>query len=104
MAKDNELKETQSTNQHLEKIELQPLQTLTEESTAHLLNKTKCTHEGNLPAALFCKHCGEPINIIKQIRQYQILQILAEEAAINSYIACEKNNDIHNSYQLLNLQ
>lgn len=67
-------------------------------------HQTKCTHEGNLPEALFCKHCGEPINVIKQIRQYQLLQSIAEEAAINSYVACQKNNDIHNSYQILTLQ
>ena len=74
-----------------EKIALQP-------------NQTKCTHEGNLPSALFCKHCGEPIKIIKQIRQYQVLQILAAEAGITNYVVCEKKDALQNSYQFFNLQ
>ncbi|MDJ0620165.1 MAG: protein kinase [Calothrix sp. MO_192.B10] len=63
----------------------------------------KCTHEGNSPQDLFCKDCGEPINILQQIRQYQVLKILTKEAGINSYVACKKNHDTH-KYQRLSLQ
>lgn len=87
-------------NQKHEKIEIQPLQPITQGSVFSEQQETKiCTHEGNLLGALFCKHCGEPLQVIKQIRQYQVLQVIAEEKVSNIYIACVKTNRISNPYQ-----
>ncbi|MUG94194.1 protein kinase [Scytonema sp. UIC 10036] len=100
-AESKEFKETRFSPQNREKLEPQ-VQLTTRESTPQ--KETKCRHEGNLPGVLFCKHCGQPIDVLKQIRQYQVLQILAEEENRNTYIACEKTDDMSNPYRILALQ
>jgi serine/threonine protein kinase, bacterial len=35
-----------------------------------------CTHAGNFPGNLFCVHCRQPLNVLRTIRQYQVLRLL----------------------------
>jgi serine/threonine protein kinase, bacterial len=50
-----------------------------------------CQHLGNLGNTLFCKHCGEPINVIYQIEQYQILKTLGQGGMGTTYLAWDKS-------------
>ncbi len=46
-----------------------------------------CTHADNPPDTLFCIHCGQPIIISHQIRNYQILRILGQGGMGTTYLA-----------------
>lgn len=46
-----------------------------------------CTHSGNLPDALFCIHCGQPITIAKTVYHYQILKTLGQGGMGTTYLA-----------------
>ena len=36
----------------------------------------RCDHAGNPEGTLFCIHCGQPIQVQKSVRQYQVLRVL----------------------------
>lgn len=40
------------------------------------LNSPRCDHAGNPAEALFCIHCGQPVQVQKTVRQYQVLRVL----------------------------
>ena len=46
-----------------------------------------CTHLDNPPDILFCIHCGQPIIVSHQIRDYQILRILGQGGMGTTYLA-----------------
>jgi serine/threonine protein kinase, bacterial len=50
-----------------------------------------CQHLDNPSNTLFCKHCGEPINVIYQIHQYQILKTLGQGGMGTTYLAWDKS-------------
>lgn len=50
-----------------------------------------CQHLDNPGNTLFCKHCGEPINVIYQIYQYQILKTLGQGGMGTTYLAWDKS-------------
>ena len=47
-----------------------------------------CTHRNNPPGNLFCENCGEPIFVLRTIRQYQVLQTLGQGGMGTTYLAC----------------
>ena len=46
-----------------------------------------CQHQGNPADQLFCIHCGQPINIVKTVRSYQILKVLGQGGMGTTYLA-----------------
>ncbi|MBD2097448.1 protein kinase [Trichocoleus sp. FACHB-591] len=46
-----------------------------------------CPHLGNPPDNLFCLHCGQPLRVERQIRQYQILRALGQGGMGTTYLA-----------------
>jgi serine/threonine protein kinase, bacterial len=46
-----------------------------------------CQHQGNTPDRLFCIHCGQPISIVKTVRNYQILKPLGQGGMGSTYLA-----------------
>ncbi|PSB59522.1 FHA domain-containing serine/threonine-protein kinase [Chamaesiphon polymorphus] len=50
----------------------------------------KCEHPDNPPNTLFCIHCGEPVTVIRQIRQYQVLKTLGQGGMGTTYLAWDK--------------
>lgn len=48
---------------------------------------SRCTHEGNSPNNIFCVHCGQPLNVLKQIRHYQVLRTLGQGGMGTTYLA-----------------
>jgi serine/threonine protein kinase, bacterial len=46
-----------------------------------------CQHQGNTPDRLFCIHCGQPIKIVKTVRDYQILKPLGQGGMGSTYLA-----------------
>ncbi|MCT7994621.1 FHA domain-containing serine/threonine-protein kinase [Laspinema olomoucense] len=54
-----------------------------------------CTHANNPPHTLFCIHCGAPIHVERQIREYQVLKTLGQGGMGTTYLAFvppEENN------------
>ncbi|PPS45556.1 FHA domain-containing serine/threonine-protein kinase [Chroococcidiopsis sp. TS-821] len=47
----------------------------------------QCDHSGNLPNSLFCTRCGQPLTVLRQIRQYQVLRILGQGGMGTTYLA-----------------
>lgn len=53
-----------------------------------------CNHEGNVPKALFCRHCGAPLGESdRQIRQYRILKILGQGGMGTTFIAMDRHHN-----------
>lgn len=48
-----------------------------------------CTHSGNSPNNLFCIHCGQPLSVLRSIRQYQVLRTLGQGGMGTTYLAWE---------------
>lgn len=46
-----------------------------------------CTHANNPPNTLFCIHCGAPMQVERQIREYQILKTLGQGGMGTTYLA-----------------
>jgi len=46
-----------------------------------------CTHDDNAPENLFCVHCGQPLQVLKQVRRYQILRVLGRGGMGTTYLA-----------------
>lgn len=46
-----------------------------------------CTHTGNAPGNLFCIHCGQPLQVQRTVRQYQILRPLGQGGMGTTYLA-----------------
>lgn len=53
----------------------------------------RCTHEGNPPGNLFCMRCGQPIDIKRTIRQYQVLQTLGRGGMGTTYLVWDTGNE-----------
>jgi serine/threonine protein kinase, bacterial len=66
--------------------------------------KSVCSHEGNPPSNLFCIHCGQPISIQNEIRQYQVLRTLGQGGMGTTFLAWEEKNKILQSSQLVVLK
>ncbi|MBE9229461.1 protein kinase [Phormidium sp. LEGE 05292] len=49
--------------------------------------KNSCSHTGNPPNNVFCIHCGQPLRVERQIRQYQVLQTLGQGGMGTTYLA-----------------
>ncbi|MFB2837540.1 protein kinase domain-containing protein [Floridanema evergladense] len=49
--------------------------------------KNICSHGGNPPNNLFCIHCGQPLRVERQIRQYQVLKTLGQGGMGTTYLA-----------------
>lgn len=45
-----------------------------------------CTHAGNPADTLFCIHCGQPVQVEKTIRQYQVLRVLGRGGMGTTYL------------------
>lgn len=48
---------------------------------------SSCNHAGNAPDNLFCIHCGQPLNVQQNIRQYQVLRTLGRGGMGTTYLA-----------------
>ncbi len=46
-----------------------------------------CTHGGNPPDGFLCIHCGLPLRVERQIRQYQVLRALGRGGMGTTYLA-----------------
>jgi serine/threonine protein kinase, bacterial len=46
-----------------------------------------CQHLDHPPHQLFCSHCGQPVNIVKTVRDYQILKVLGQGGMGTTYLA-----------------
>jgi serine/threonine-protein kinase len=46
----------------------------------------KCLHPGNALDNLFCIHCGQPLRVERQIRQYQLLRPLGQGGMGTTYL------------------
>ncbi len=46
-----------------------------------------CNHAGNSPDNLFCIHCGQPLRVERNIRQYQVLRTLGQGGMGTTYLA-----------------
>jgi serine/threonine protein kinase, bacterial len=49
-----------------------------------------CTHPDNPANTLFCIHCGQPIKVERQIRNYQILKTLGQGGMGTTYLAWDR--------------
>lgn len=47
-----------------------------------------CSHTGNPPGNLFCIQCGQPLSVLRQVRQYQVLRVLGQGGMGTTYLAC----------------
>ncbi len=47
-------------------------------SPSAIASSSGCRHLGNPPGNLFCIHCGQPIQVERTIRQYQVLRTLGK--------------------------
>ena len=56
-------------------------------ATAPVVAVAICTHPDNPLGTLFCIHCGQPIIVSHQIRDYQILKILGQGGMGTTYLA-----------------
>lgn len=63
-----------------------------------------CTHEGNPASNLFCIHCGQPLNVQKTIRNYQVLRTLGQGGMGTTYLAWDGEGKIVGFSQLLVLK
>jgi serine/threonine-protein kinase len=63
-----------------------------------------CKHEGNSPSNLFCIHCGQPLSVQHQIRQYQVLRTLGQGGMGTTYLAWDAVGSITGKPQLLVLK
>jgi serine/threonine protein kinase, bacterial len=63
-----------------------------------------CSHEGNSPDNLFCIHCGQPLNVLHTIRQYQVLRILGQGGMGTTYLAWDAGGKIADRSPLLVLK
>jgi serine/threonine protein kinase, bacterial len=63
-----------------------------------------CSHEGNSPDNLFCIHCGQPLNVLHTIRQYQVLRILGQGGMGTTYLAWDAAGKIADRSPLLVLK
>nr|WP_235927010.1 protein kinase [Gloeocapsopsis dulcis] len=64
----------------------------------------RCDHIGNLPNSLFCVRCGQPLTVLRQIRQYQVLRILGQGGMGTTYLAWDATKTIAGPPQLLVLK
>lgn len=46
-----------------------------------------CRHDGNSPNNLFCIQCGQPLSVLRQVRQYQVLRVLGQGGMGTTYLA-----------------
>jgi serine/threonine protein kinase, bacterial len=51
------------------------------------VKQTSCDHLDNPPETLFCVRCGQPIAVVRQIRNYQILKTLGQGGMGTTYLA-----------------
>ncbi|MES1021791.1 FHA domain-containing serine/threonine-protein kinase [Gloeocapsa sp. BRSZ] len=61
----------------------------------------QCDHSGNLPNSLFCTRCGQPLTVLRQIRQYQVLRILGQGGMGTTYLAWDTTKTIANPQLLV---
>ncbi len=60
-----------------------------------------CSHEGNTSGNLFCVHCGQPLNVKKIIRDYQVLKTLGQGGMGTTYLAWDAAGSLGGHPQLL---
>ncbi|PMB25577.1 FHA domain-containing serine/threonine-protein kinase [Fischerella thermalis] len=77
-------------------------QTRVQNRPTHSLSS--CTHEGNSPNNLFCIHCGQPLTVLKTIRDYQVLRTLGQGGMGTTYLAWDETGKISGQPQLLVLK
>jgi serine/threonine-protein kinase len=62
-------------------------------ASAQAMAPTRCTHAGNPPDNLFCVHCGQPIQVEKTVRQYQVLRVLGRGGMGTTYLVWNPAHD-----------
>jgi serine/threonine protein kinase, bacterial len=72
-----------------------------------------CDHSDNEPESLFCQHCGTPLQVIKQIRNYKLVQVLGKGGMGTTYqvwsadlgvqVLKEMNADVANNSKAVEL-
>ena len=63
-----------------------------------------CTHQNNPEGNLFCIHCGQPIQVERTIRDYQVLRTLGIGGMGTTYLAVPQKNGVAASRQVLVLK
>ncbi|PIG95288.1 protein kinase [Gloeocapsopsis sp. IPPAS B-1203] len=64
----------------------------------------RCDHRGNSANSLFCSRCGQPLTVLRQIRQYQVLRTLGQGGMGTTYLAWDATKTITEHPQLLVLK
>lgn len=49
--------------------------------------QANCSHAGNQVGNLLCVHCGRPLRVIRSVRQYQLLRLLAQGGMGTTFLA-----------------
>lgn len=49
-----------------------------------------CDHKGNAAHNLFCIHCGQPLSVLRSIRQYRVLRPLGQGGMGTTYLAWQQ--------------
>ncbi|HLP88160.1 MAG TPA: FHA domain-containing serine/threonine-protein kinase [Nostocaceae cyanobacterium] len=80
------------------------LQNLSVNNLSALQSPDVCQHEGNTPGNLFCVHCGQPLTVQQNIRQYQVLRTLGQGGMGTTYLAWDSAGQTTNIPQLLVLK
>jgi len=60
----------------------QPLQSLNQP-----IDPATCDHSGNQVGNLLCIHCGHPVRVIRTVRQYKLLRLLAQGGMGTTFLA-----------------
>jgi serine/threonine protein kinase, bacterial len=47
-----------------------------------------CNHAGNFPGNLFCVHCGQPLTVLRTIRNYLVLRKLGHGGMGTTFLVC----------------
>lgn len=63
-----------------------------------------CTHQDNPAENLFCIHCGQPIQVERTIRDYQVLRTLGIGGMGTTYLAVPQGDGMADSRQVLVLK
>lgn len=64
----------------------------------------RCDHSGSLPNSLFCSRCGQPLTVLREIRQYQVLRVLGQGGMGTTYLAWDTTKTVADHPQLLVLK
>jgi serine/threonine protein kinase, bacterial len=72
---------------------LGPTEQSSSQMRADAIAPTRCSHGGNPSGNLFCVYCGQPIQVEKTVRQYQVLRVLGRGGMGTTYLVWNPSDD-----------